>query len=125
MPISAGFKENGKASVVLDKRNPTGRRFALARIMADFLTADDQDRLFPITQALTAREKLQRAFAQEFLCPLASLEEFLGDEGPSSDRIEEAAEYFQVSPLVISRKLMNKGLIDRSELIEYESVLGV
>lgn len=117
-PISAGFRdEQGRVSAVLDKRHPSSRRFSMARVLADQLIAPIEDRLLPVTDAGTARQKVQRAFAQEFLCPHEALMEFFGGVAPSSEGIEDAARYFDVSPMLITHKLINKGVLDRNELI--------
>lgn len=117
-PMTAGFRdEQGRVSAVLDKRHPSSRRFAMARVLADQLIAPKDDRLLPVTDAGTARQKVQRAFAHEFLCPHEALIEFFDGNAPSSEGIEDAARYFDVSPLLITSKLVNKGMLDRNELI--------
>lgn len=117
-PISAGFRdEQGRVSAVIDKRHPSSRRFVMARVLADQLIAPIEDRLLPVTDAGTARQKVQRAFAQEFLCPHEALIEFFGGHAPSSEGIEDAARYFDVSPMLITSKLVSKGVLDRNELI--------
>ena len=88
--------ESRQLKFLLRKRNKPGRRFELARLLGDALMADTNDRWLPVTDAKTARQKMQRAFAIEFLCPIQSLTEFLGDDF-SSDATEEAAEHFGVS----------------------------
>lgn len=117
-PISAGFRENGPNgfSVALSAPAPAGRRFALARLLGDYLTTTDAERLLPATAAKTARQKFQRAFAQQLLCPVEDLKTFLDSEHPSDDQIEEAATEFDVSPLLIKTTLVNQGLMERDAL---------
>jgi Zn-dependent peptidase ImmA (M78 family) len=66
-----------------------------------------------LTRAGTARQKLQRATAQEFLCPIEGLKSRLGLPYPDDEELAEAAEHYQVSALVVSNALVNKKLVDR------------
>lgn len=50
------------------RKNPLGRRFEAARFIADYLARGKNDRWLPIADTGTARQKMQRAFAAEFLC---------------------------------------------------------
>jgi len=121
VPMSAGFRENGadgKVRVFLNRRYPAGLRFAVARLAADHLRTGLEDRLLPATDAKTARQKFQRAFAQEFLCPFEDLTEYLKTEDPSDERIEDAAAFFEVSPLLVRTLLVNRGVLDRISLPE-------
>lgn len=120
--FGAGFrdvdKEPGEIGVFLNRRPGTGRRFAFARLIADHLFfAPPQDRLLPASEAATSRQKFQRAFAQEFLCPFVALMEFFGSDHPTDDRIEMAAEHFVVSPLLVKTTLVNRGVLDRTALL--------
>ncbi len=118
-PISAGYREesaNDRVNLFLPVRVKTGRRFALLRIIGDHLRYDTTDKLLAATDAKTARQRFQRSFAREFLCPFNGLMEILGDEPLTDAKIEEAAEYYGVSPLAVTTTLVDKGRIDRSEL---------
>lgn len=55
------------------------------------------------------RQKFQRAFAQEVLCPWAALEAFVGPDEPDDDMIGAAAWHFHVSQRLIETTLVNKG----------------
>lgn len=94
---------------LLRKRNKPGRRFELARLLGDALHADGSNRWLPATDAKTARQKMQRAFAIEFLCPIEHLQAYLANDF-SSDATEDAAEYFGVSPTAVTSHLANHGL---------------
>lgn len=120
VPMSAGFLDGAgsRFSVFLNKRRKTGRRFALVRLVGDYLLAEPADRLLPATRASTARQKFQRAFAQEFLCPFNSLREYMNSEEPDDDDIEAAAEHFAVSTRLVETTLVNRGVLDRSILPE-------
>lgn len=99
-----------------NKRRPTSRRFALARLVADHINTLTEEELLPGTGSATNRQKFQRAFAQEFLCPFDALRDHLGAETPSDDAIDDAAQHFEVSPLTIRTTLVNKGVMERETL---------
>jgi hypothetical protein len=100
-------------NVILKSRWEVNKRFELCRLIADGLMAPEGELLMPATGAKTSRQKFQRAFAQEFLCPYAALLERLGSLPPEDDDIEGAAQYFEVSPLLIKSKLANRGILPR------------
>ena len=121
VPMAAGFRDDNdgqRIHVFLKKRHPTGRRFALARLVGDHLVAAQAEQVLPATDAKTERQKFQRAFAQEFLCPFSELAEFLGSgiDDPNDELIEDAADHFQVSPLLVKTTLVNRQLMDREAL---------
>lgn len=122
-PLAAGFRDetaHGSLKVLLTKRRATGRRFELARLVGDDLTNQPTEKLLPATQAKTARQKFQRAFAQELLCPFSELDKFFGSHFAShstdDDAVEDAASHFQVSPLLVKTTLVNRGRLSRSEM---------
>jgi hypothetical protein len=100
-------------SVVLRSRWQVGRRFEMCRLIADGLVAPEGELLLPATNAKTSRQKFQRAFAQEFLCPSVALLDRLGSLPPEDEDIESAAQYFEVSPLLIRSKLANQDILPR------------
>ena len=95
------------------KKNRPARRFEAARFIADHLCAQESDRWLPITDAATARQKLQRAFAAEFLCPIDALRNYLGNEF-AEGAFEDAAEHFGISEIAIKSHLANHRLIPRT-----------
>ena len=58
---------------------------------------------------------MQRAFASELLCPIDSLVDAMKNDY-SDDAKEEAADLFQVSPLVVAWRLADKGLVGRDDM---------
>ena len=84
--------------------------------MADHLTIPDDERLLPATDSKTGRQKFQRAFAQEFLCPFDDLMSHFDGDAPIDDAIDESAEYFDVSPRLVETALVNNGVLDREML---------
>lgn len=101
---------------LLRSRYREGRRFELCRLIADAAEAAEGERLLPATTAKTSRQKFQRAFAQEFLCPVAALIEALDTSHPEDDEIEAATKHFQVSPLLVRTTLVNHKILPRDEL---------
>lgn len=103
--------------VVLRSRYETGRRFDLARLLGDRVAALSNGALKPATRSHTFRQKLQRAFAGELLCPFEALAVRLhGDL--SDEAIQEAAEHFNVSVLTVQTLLANHGMIEREDLLD-------
>lgn len=101
--------------IVLRSKWETSRRFNLARLLGDKLMSGLNEPLSPATDAFTYRQKLQRAFAAELLCPFEALDEMLkGDY--SSEAREDAAGYFQVSERTITTLLVNRNRLDRDFL---------
>ena len=119
LPLSAGirdYKVEGGFRVSLSQRHVNSRRFTLVRLVADCLQTPSGEPLLPATRAKTSRQKFQRAFAQEFLCPLDNLMEFLSETVPNDDDIQDAAAYFEVSPLMVETTLVNKGFREREQI---------
>ncbi len=118
--LNAGFRSAehpNQFSASLCGRHDTSRRFALARLVADHIDASEEDTLLPGTSALTSRQKFQRAFARELLCPFQDLKEYIGTESVDPDVIEDAAQHFCVSSVLIEHTLVNKNLLDRDSIL--------
>ena len=109
------WEGNGDARVVLRAKKSTGRRFELARLLGDRCLMHEDEPLRPATRASTYRQKAQRAFAGEFLCPIDSLTDHLAQDF-SEDAREAAADYFNVSPLAVTTLLVNHGLMARDDI---------
>ena len=107
-----------QGQLIVDKRIGTGRRFAVCRLLGDKLYGQDNnnERLSTATEAATARQKFQRAFAQELLCPFDELMGLVGKDSPTDDEMDSAAEHFQVSPLLVRTTLVNRGALPRDRL---------
>jgi hypothetical protein len=111
-PFGLAVRKSGDSHLKLlfKRRNASGLRFEAARFLADYLTAPNSDAWLPATDTRTARQKMQRAFAAEFLCPINALLSFLNDD-LSEERIEEAAAYFGVSALTAKNQLASHDII--------------
>lgn len=96
----------GRCRFALRPKWETGRRFDLARLLGDRLCAGLHEPLAPATASRTYRQKVQRAFAVELLCPIDAIDGFLGSD-LSEDKRHDAAGFFNVSPVAIDRQLEN------------------
>ena len=120
IPLSVALRDStGGLSLALHQRYLTGRRFTLARLLADQLATPTEENLLPATSSRTSRQKFQRAFARELLCPTDALLEFLGPGTPNDDDIDDAAAHFQVSDRVVAFALVNNGVIQREATGEW------
>lgn len=108
--------KNDKWKFIFRRKARTGRRFEAARLLGDRIVASAEDIWLPTTDAKTVRQKIQRAFAAEFLCPIKSLTYWL-QGNYSSESMDDAGEYFGVSPLAIRSHLANHGLIQYAEVV--------
>jgi len=113
--LAVRAEQANKWKLMFRRKARTGRRFEAARLLCDYLAASVKDQWLPATNAKTVRQKIQRAFAAEFLCPIASLKYWLQDNY-SPESIEEAGSYYGVSPLAIRSHLANHGLISATEV---------
>ena len=108
-------RQDGHARVALRSKWETGRRFELTRLIGDRVVGRQMDysgeRLFPATRTYSYRQKMQRAFAAEFLSPFASVDEMLNGDY-SEDMQNDIAAHFNVSPMTIRTQLVNRGRID-------------
>ena len=105
----------GGGRIAFRAKRRCGRRFELARLLADRLFAPE-DKLHPATRAYTYRQKAQRAFAAELLIPADTAIAELDGQHEDEDRREDLAERFGVSPRVIETQLVNRKLLPREEL---------
>ncbi|MCY4007764.1 MAG: hypothetical protein OXE84_13235 [Rhodobacteraceae bacterium] len=106
---------NGRAKVTL---RPTkweaSRRFELARLIGDRLVhtqiENSNERLYPATTSHSYRQKMQRAFAAEFLCPFQAVETMIGND-LSEEKQDEVASHFKVSPMTVRTQLVNNNML--------------
>ena len=110
----AGGTSKNTLKFVPRKTHPVSRRFELARFIGDYTRSVKSDpKSWLVTADLsTTRQKFQRAFAAEFLCPISSLVEFL-DGDFSESAVEDAATHFDVSERTVESLLMNNGYFSR------------
>ena len=116
MPIALRTGAGGNLDFYINKVHPNSRRFAFGGSSVTSLTVTNGGRLIPATDAATARQQFQRAFAQEFLCPFDALLEKINTDQPDDDDIQAAADHFMVSPRVVATVLVNRGELEREAL---------
>ena len=93
------------------KKHPIAKRFELSRFLGDYLLSGTSNGGWLASTDLgTARQKYQRAFAAEFLCPIGGLSDYLQDDFTET-ALEDAADNFEVSPETVKSLLANNGLI--------------
>ena len=105
-------ESHGSGRVALRSHYPTGRRFELARLLGDRIASGLDEPIIPATRSHTYRQKLQRAFAAELLCPFEALEAFL-DGDYSEQAREDAGQHFSVSERTVWTLLVNNGRLER------------
>ena len=108
--MAFSLEQRGKDRIVLRSKWQAGRRFEAAGLLGDALVVDAGERLRPATTAATYRQKMQRAFAAEFLCPIESLMDYLNADF-SDEAQQQAAQRFKVSPLAVASQLANNGYL--------------
>jgi len=110
-------RDRSHSRVVLRSRWPTGRRFELARLLADRIVTPPPGRLHAATRAYTYRQKMQRSFAAELLSPFEAVDQMLAGDY-SGEAQQDVAEHFQVSERTILTLLVNHRRLEREELDE-------
>lgn len=114
--LSFAIDENfNRGRMVFRSKWHTGRRFELARLLGDRILAPLENRLFPATRSHTYRQKMQRAFAAEFLSPIELVEEMLGGDY-SMECQQDVATHFKVSELTIRTLLVNHNRLEREQI---------
>lgn len=106
LPSGLAVRNDSQLRVLLRAPDLRSRRFELARVIGDLALAPIADHWHPVTRLYTSRQKAQRAFAAELLCPVDGLSRFLGDDH-SQDKLDAAAEHFQVSTTVVEHQMSN------------------
>ena len=111
--LSFEWEMGDRGQMALRSNWVTGRRFDLARLLAErLLSPDGTEPLRAVTRSYTYRQKAQRAFAAEFLAPVEVVDAFLrGDY--SEDRQSDAAEHFQVSAYTVRSLLVHNNRLGR------------
>ena len=118
-PLSLAIRDNvsGKLRLFFRKSNIPGLRFEAARFLCEHLLSPPHERWLPVTDIRTNRQKTQRAFAAELLCPIEPLRGFLNAD-LSDEAIDQAADHFNVSPWAVTSTLVNHGDISPDRLAD-------
>ena len=119
LPISIGvnLSENKWSILPRYKKIKTSQRFELSRLLGDAIMYPYSNREWMVASDYNSyRQKAQKAFAAEFLCPINSLCDFL-KEDYSEEKQEEASLYFGVSLQTVNSSLVNHHVIGRDRLL--------
>ena len=112
IPYALRLREETGSRLALRSAWSHTRRFELCRSLDDIMWSRNDD-MGPLSAAKSERQKLQRAFAQGFLCPFADLQAYINTDEPGEDDIHAAARHFHVSERLIEATLISNHVIDR------------
>ena len=101
------------ASFAIRPAGEHGRRFSFCRALAEFLASPQTGSL--ITKSHSERQQRNRAFAAEFLAPSKGLREKVSRSVVYGEEIDELAEEYGVSWLVIKHQIENHGIAQLAE----------
>ena len=105
--LGAGASHSHPLVVIGQNRPATSKRFTLSRALWHYLWDDSP--LFMITAAHTYRQRVERAFAAELLAPAEGIAQLLESppEAASQEELEQIAQRYGVSSMVIEHQLRN------------------
>ena len=105
--LRLGLASEQRDRIALRSRWSHDRRFEMARALGDAIWAPNA-RLGPIATSHSVRQKFQRGFAQNLLCPYDDLVAYVGTDAPSEGDLSAAARQFHVSERVVRMALANR-----------------
>jgi Zn-dependent peptidase ImmA (M78 family) len=94
-------------SIALNPQSQRNKNFQLAATFADFLLADKSD-IFLATSAWTDRQKINRAFAAEFLAPIDAIRAIVNKKCPPIDNLAAVVDEFSVSRQLVRYQIENQ-----------------
>jgi hypothetical protein len=109
---------DGQARIALMMVPQNDRRFELARMVGDQIWTNGNG-FGVVSRAKTDRQKFQRAFAQELLCPMNILRDIVDVNRPTPEQIGRAARHFRVRDTVIATILVNRGYLPRDTIADW------
>jgi hypothetical protein len=123
-PFSFAIRGGSGLGLVLNRPHSHGRRFDTARLIGDYVGFDLEEPLRPATGAMTSRQKFQRAFAAEFLCPSEMIRQRFSErlnQGRVGDAVAELSSEYKVSEQLILHHMQNRDIlpygIDQASLL--------
>lgn len=122
IPVSVGrnLSENKWSLLPRCKKFQTSQRFELSRLLGDAIVFPNSNNEWLVTSDYSSyRQKVQKAFAAEFLCPIDSLCDFLRKDF-SVEKQEEASAHFNVSLQTVNSLLVNNHIIGRDGLLGFK-----
>jgi hypothetical protein len=110
-------KADDRVGFVLKRPRHESRRFDIARLIGDHIFHEGGAPLRPATNALTIRQKFQRAFAAEFLCPSEMIKERFSVIPGRSLRgglVTDLSTEYEVSEQLIFHHMENRDVLSHS-----------
>ena len=107
------LNDDQSASFAFRQPSEQSRRFSFCRALAEILTSPRSSAL--LTRAHSARQQRNRAFAAEFLAPSLSLKERVPRLVVDGEEIDDLANEFGVSWLVIEHQIANHKIAQLAE----------
>jgi hypothetical protein len=101
-----GYNKTETPTFVLSAGTEDRVRFAFCRSLYEVLIAPNREPAI-VTKSKTQRQKANRAFAAEFLLPSATLRNRITEEEVEPEMIEDLANEFGVSSMVVQHQLAN------------------
>jgi len=114
LSFSANDQNSGAFGFALSRPKLESRRFDLARLLGDQIAFETEDRIRPASAATTVRQKFQRAFAAEFLCPSRIVKERTAQVRTSDELVavlSQTADEFKVSDAVVEHHFENRTML--------------
>lgn len=131
LPISATGAADGELAgalrdqggdvtrLVVRSAREVSQRFYLARVLGLAGWFGPDEHLLSVSDTGTAAQRFGRSFAQELLCPWAELDAFTDEHGTHEEALLSAADRYQVSEMLVTTTLVNRGKIDRARLSRF------
>lgn len=111
LPYCARLSMKGDSSLLsLKTFSAHDRRFELARFLGDAVW-NDVGSFGIISYAKTDRQKFQRAFAHNLLCPFDDIRQHVDLNNPTDEDIDATARKFHVHSTVVRNQLIYKGYL--------------
>ena len=104
------MNDAGDACLALNTRSAHDRHFELARVFGDAVWQSGST-FGIVSRAKTDRQKFQRAFAHNLLCPFDDLRRELDISDPTQESINAVARKFHVHSSVVRSQLAYKGYL--------------
>lgn len=105
---------NGSPCFYVTKHHVQARTFALCRALFEYLSASAEQAAL-VTPSYSERQKRNRAFAAEFIAPMAELRKSLKARVITEEDILELADEFGTSDYVIRHQIRNHHLAEIAE----------
>lgn len=110
LPYGARMGEDVKSRIALQTLTSHDRRFELARQLGDAIWHRNTG-FGIVSRAKSDRQKFQRAFAHNLLCPFDDLQQAIDVNDPKPEAMQIVARKFGVHPSVVRNQLVYKGYL--------------